>query len=99
MIELGYGTEVSIIRDILSWPLEWSSLHGIEEIRSPVVKMSLLSHYFNEEHVIKITGTSFPKNGGKGAKFPYNKGDYTSISNFTVFKISSKMHKIEILNI
>jgi hypothetical protein len=35
----GYGEEYGWLSSILSWPVEWSALHGIAEIRTPIVKL------------------------------------------------------------
>jgi len=38
--QLGYGEEVDWIYELLSWPVEWSALHGIAEIKTPINKIS-----------------------------------------------------------
>jgi len=35
----GFGTEVAWTKEILSWPLQWSGLHGIAEIKTPVLRL------------------------------------------------------------
>jgi hypothetical protein len=37
--EAGYTDEMNWLLEILSWPMEWSALHGIAEIKTPVFKM------------------------------------------------------------
>jgi hypothetical protein len=39
--ELGYSDEMDWSSEILSWPVEWSALHGITEIKTPVLRMSM----------------------------------------------------------
>jgi hypothetical protein len=36
----GYGTEVAWMKEILAWPVEWSALHGIAEIKTPILRIS-----------------------------------------------------------
>ena len=36
----GFDTEMDWLLEILRWPVEWSALHGIAEIRTPVLKVS-----------------------------------------------------------
>ena len=36
----GYAEEIHWLREILSWPVQWSGLHGIAEIKTPVLKLS-----------------------------------------------------------
>jgi uncharacterized protein len=37
---LGYGEEMDWLLEILAWPVQWSALHGIAELKSPVLKLS-----------------------------------------------------------
>jgi hypothetical protein len=34
----GYRAEMDSLRDVFSWPVEWSALHGIAELKTPVIK-------------------------------------------------------------
>jgi len=36
----GFAAPLAWLREILSWPLEWSALHGIAEIKTPVLRLS-----------------------------------------------------------
>jgi hypothetical protein len=38
--QLGYDEEMRWLHEILSWPLQWSALHGIAELKSPVLKLA-----------------------------------------------------------
>lgn len=62
----------SAIREMLSWPLEWSSLHGIAEIRTPVLKISQRTEYSGHRQTLRWTGATYPKEGVKGLRFPYS---------------------------
>jgi len=37
---LGYAEEMGWLDEIFSWPVEWSALHGIAEIRTLVVRVA-----------------------------------------------------------
>lgn len=37
----GFDREMDWLREILSWPMEWSALHGIAEIKTPILKCSM----------------------------------------------------------
>jgi hypothetical protein len=39
-IRHGYAPEMHWLHEILSWPVQWSGLHGIAEIKTPVLKLS-----------------------------------------------------------
>jgi len=36
----GYAAEMHWLSEILSWPVQWSQLHGIAEIKTPILKLS-----------------------------------------------------------
>ena len=38
--EAGYREEMDWLVEILGWPVEWSALHGIAEVRTPILKVS-----------------------------------------------------------
>lgn len=67
----GLGNEVEWLRELLSWPMEWSALHGIAEIRIPVARIVTSTDPTDEKRVVRIHGTSFPLDGARGLAFPY----------------------------
>jgi prolyl 4-hydroxylase len=67
----GYREEVEWIREILSWPVEWSALHGIAEIKTPILKISTRTDATAGKYVVRWTGTNYPREGATGLRFPY----------------------------
>jgi SAM-dependent methyltransferase len=67
----GFSEEVGWIRQILSWPAEWSALHGIAEIKTPILKISTRTDATAGKHVVRWTGSAYPDEGAKGIRFPY----------------------------
>ena len=61
----------AIIREILSWPAEWSALHGIAEVKTPVLKICGAVKYTASPLSVKWVGTNYPKEGARGLGFPY----------------------------
>ena len=57
--------------DILSWPTEWSALHGIAEIKTPVLKGSVRTDATPNKYVVRRKGDTFPLEGAQGLNFPY----------------------------
>jgi hypothetical protein len=57
--------------EILSWPVEWSALHGIAEIKTPVFKISTRTDATGEKYTIRRRGRSYPVEGARGMRFPY----------------------------
>jgi hypothetical protein len=71
--ELGYEEEVKWIEEILNWPVRWSSLHGICEIRCPVFKLSHKTDFLAEEFSVDKQGDVYPEEGASGVVFPWKR--------------------------
>jgi hypothetical protein len=69
--ENGYAQEMDWLLEILSWPVEWSTLHGIAEIKTPILKVSTRSDATAHKYSLQREGTSYPDAGMPGLKFPY----------------------------
>jgi hypothetical protein len=67
----GYGEEAGWIREVLSWPVEWSGLHGIAEIKTPVLKISARTDATAQKYTVRWSGTGYPDEGATGLRFPY----------------------------
>ena len=67
----GYVDEAGWAREVLSWPVEWSGLHGIAEIKTPVLKISARTDATAEKYTVRWTGTGYPDEGATGLRFPY----------------------------
>jgi hypothetical protein len=68
----GYEREMDWLLEILSWPVEWSALHGIAEIKTPVLKVSTRTDATAQKYVVRRTGESYPAEGSRGLNFPYS---------------------------
>jgi len=74
----GYREEMDWLLDLLSWPLEWSALHGIAEIKTPILKVSTTTDATAEKYVVRLAGAKYPAEGARGNEFPYRRtGDRT----------------------
>jgi hypothetical protein len=69
--ELGFHDELSWLRQILSWPAEWSALHGIAEIKTPILKISTRTDATSHKLVVRRLGDHYPAEGAQGLCFPY----------------------------
>jgi SAM-dependent methyltransferase len=67
----GYVDEMNWLSEILSWPVEWSALHGIAEVKTPVLKISTRTDATARKYTVRRKGASYPPEGGQGLKFPY----------------------------
>lgn len=69
--EAGFEQEMDWALEILSWPLEWSALHGIAVVKTPVLKVTTMTDATPHAYVVRWTGTRFPREGARGLEFPY----------------------------
>ncbi|MES0491415.1 MAG: radical SAM protein [Leptospirales bacterium] len=60
------------LKEILTWPMEWSSLHGITEIKTPVMKVITNTVATLEKLTVIFQGNHYPQEGATGLSFPYN---------------------------
>ena len=67
----GYHDEMSWLMTILSWPIEWSGLHGIAEIKTPIVKVSARTDATAGRYVVQLASECYPLEGARGIVFPY----------------------------
>jgi hypothetical protein len=67
----GYADEVEWLLEILRWPAEWSALHGIAEVQTPVVKVSTRTDATATKYVVRRRGDRYPAEGARGLKFPF----------------------------
>lgn len=86
MKSYGYVDEASWLQDIYSWPIEWCASHGICEIRTPVVKIAYDTDATAMPYTIQIDGTTYPKEGAPGKRFPYQKRSFLRITDSKSFK-------------
>lgn len=71
MIGLVREPEQLWLREMLAWPVEWSALHGIAEIKTPVVKVSTKTEWTPEKIAVQKQGDAYPESGATGTVFPY----------------------------
>jgi hypothetical protein len=67
----GHAAEATWTRHILSWPVAWSALHGIAEIKSPVLKLITNTDATAAKAVVSWHGDEYPEAGATGVAFPY----------------------------
>ncbi|HYK05826.1 MAG TPA: methionine biosynthesis protein MetW [Thermoanaerobaculia bacterium] len=77
----GAATEVGWIEEMLSWPIEWSALHGVAEVRTPVVKIMTSTDETAEKRIVRSHGSRYPGEGARGIAFPYPRTAATHVDN------------------
>jgi len=67
----GYDEEMDWLLEILSWPIEWSALHGIAEIKMPLFRISSSTDATAVKYVARRTGSTYPEEGARALRFPF----------------------------
>lgn len=70
--DLGLNHEMNWLTEILSWPIEWSALHGIAETKTPLFKFINETDATPFKYSIEYAGSQYPLEGARGLSFPYN---------------------------
>jgi hypothetical protein len=84
--EIGYRAEMEWIEEILSWPVSWSSLHGIAELKTPVLKASTRSDATASEFVVRRHGRRTPAEAATGLKFPFRSPERPGLTHSLSFQ-------------
>jgi hypothetical protein len=83
---LGLAKEIEDLVAVLSWPIEWSSLHGIAEIKTPILKLITTTDPFAYKHTVRRGGDSYPFEGPVGLNFPYHRPKKNKLSSSAAFR-------------
>lgn len=70
-IRYGYKKELHWIQEMLRWSVEWSALHGIAEIKTPVCKIAARTDATPSKYTVRLHGDYYPSEGASGLEFPY----------------------------
>ena len=71
LLEKDRPEELEWLQELLAWPIQWSALHGIAEIKTPICNISTRSDSTEETYTIQLMGKTYPIEGVRGNKFPY----------------------------
>lgn len=88
MEQTGLETAAALAREVLSWPVEWSSLNGIEEIRTPILKYMTTNWTkpYHTRHTVQLLGNAYPADGAAGLNFPYQNKQFKAVTDSASFK-------------
>lgn len=73
-VEIGEKSDIDALYEVLGWPVQWSALHGIAEIETPVCRISTRTDATAKKYVIRSRGgaTSIA-DAPNGTRFPFTK--------------------------
>jgi hypothetical protein len=69
--QVGFAEEMDWLTEILSWSVEWSALHGIAQVKTPVLKVSTRTDATTRRYVVRRPGSTHPAEGVRGLAFPF----------------------------
>ena len=69
--DAGYTEEMDWLLELLSWPVEWSALHGIAEIKTPILRICTSTDATGSKYTIRYQGENYPQEGARALNFPY----------------------------
>ncbi|OEK00135.1 hypothetical protein BFP97_00770 [Roseivirga sp. 4D4] len=84
--QIGYSTEMDWLDEILRWPVEWTSLHGISEVKTPVFKLIFNGPAYANKLGLRLMGNEYPIFSEQGIKFPYKQPVKRKVTESTNFK-------------
>jgi hypothetical protein len=82
----GYAAEMGWLMEILSWPVEWSALHGIAEIKTPILKIATCTDLTPRKKLIQCRGSSYPAEGANGLNFTYRLTPVALLTDSTAYR-------------
>lgn len=59
------------LEQALAWPVEWSSLHGIVEVKLPILTLCYDGDATATAYKVRLTGGTPPEHAAQGLGFPY----------------------------
>lgn len=84
--DCGFDEEMGWIEEILSWPVEWSALHGIAELKFPVLSVSTRTDATPHKYTVRWEGTRYPAEAVPGVQFPYARPSRLHVSESPSFR-------------
>ncbi|ALG67649.1 hypothetical protein [Beggiatoa leptomitoformis] len=92
--QLGFTEELSWLQEIFDFPVAWSALHGIAEIKTPLLKISTTTDATPTKYIVHYQGQTYPLAGGQGLTFPYRLARQPVLSQSPSFK-RGLAHRLE----
>ena len=84
--ENGHAVEMDWLEEILSWPVAWSALHGIAEVKTPVLKVSTRTDATAHEFMVRRHGHRLPAEAVAGLGFPFRPPERPGITHSLAFR-------------
>jgi hypothetical protein len=82
----GWAQEMDWIIELLSAPMEWSCLHGIAEVKTPLYKVSATTDATGSKLTVRWRGRAMPAASARGLRFPYQQPAALRVSESRAFQ-------------
>jgi SAM-dependent methyltransferase len=83
--DLGFAVEMEWLEEILNWPASWSALHGIAQVKTPVLKVSTRTDATAHEFVVRRAGRRMPAEAAAGLVFPFRSPEGPGLTQTVAF--------------
>lgn len=95
----GFAGEMDDLEALLSWPAEWSALHGIAETRTPILKMATDTDATAETYRVQLLSDKYPAEGVAGLRFPFPQPSSAKVTDSKGFKegLSNPIRRLNVL--
>lgn len=84
--QIGLDDVADSLVEILRWPIEWTSLHGIAEIKTPLCKISTATDSLARKYTVRIHSSCYPVGSPSGVVFPFMPPGHLRVSNSRSFQ-------------
>lgn len=82
----GYAEEMAWLEEILRWPASWSGLHGIAEVKTPILKVSTRTDATGHEFVVRKHSGRVPAEAVSGLTFPFREPGRPGLTQSLAFR-------------
>ncbi|HYW72194.1 MAG TPA: hypothetical protein VE961_14255, partial [Pyrinomonadaceae bacterium] len=82
----GFREAMDDLETLLSWPMEWSRLHGIAELKLPILKLVANTDATAQAYRVQILSDNYPDEGVSGLNFPFARPHAAKVSDSKSFK-------------
>lgn len=69
--DAGFVDEMAWAKEALAWPTEWSALHGIAEVKTPIWKVLTRTDATASKYSVRFLGRGYPEAAPSGRVFPF----------------------------
>jgi hypothetical protein len=91
--DMGYRTVADALFSILNWPVQWSGLHGIGMIETPVCRVVFRTDMFNQKRTVRLHSDHYPRESALGLHFPHRTKMHND-NGFSSYEMQQHSHNV-----